>query len=450
MSVASESTSLSSSAASASSSVSLTSSLSASVVAAAHHGSVELKVLTYNVFIRPPGINEHGNDFKDERLNEFIKLIDSFDVVCLQELFGAFSSRRDRFIAAAKERGFLHVHHSPHVGWFSGFLVDGGLCIVSKHRIVAHHHVTFPKGTNSDALSAKGAIHVLLDLGRPELAPPAAPADHLFVHLFCTHLQASYYPSRPLTDAGFVKSWQARVKQLAVLTTFVQDCIDDDEHDAILLGDFNVNARPHTHGSAEHELADAKFAGFSGAAKVAVADDHQFHVSDQYTELLRLLASPKYEVFDCLRDAAISIGLSCHPVTIADVVMHGEKVVPRETLLTSADDHRSRQCLDYIFLLQRTDAKSGSRVEAHAVAHPHTHVERFDVVDSHGLTVTQLSDHYGVSAIVTVASRAARRHKPQKRRQSRRTVTASSKSKAVDADADADDAAAADSKKDDE
>jgi endonuclease/exonuclease/phosphatase family metal-dependent hydrolase len=389
--------------------------------------AVDVRVLSYNIFVRPPGINANGNDYKDERLNHFVSLIDRFDVICLQELFGAFSSRRAHFIAAAKAKGFLYAVHSPHVGWLSGFLVDGGLCIVSKFPIVADHHVTFPKGLFSDALSAKGALHALIDVTPPPPPAPAAAAastsSKLLLHVFCTHLQASYYPSRPLDDVGFVKSWQARIKQLAVLNAFVNQCIAGDDHDAVLVGDFNVNGRQYTHGSAEHELHDAKFAGFAGAPKVEVADDHAFLVSDQYVDLLKLLASPAYDVFDCLRDAAESIGLHCHPVTIGDVVMHGEKAEAREVLLTDAHDLRSRHCLDYIFLLWRSNAAGGTHADVHADVHPHTHVERFAVVEN-GLVVTQLSDHYGVSAHLRVAPRVVHHHKHH-RRPSRRTITAS-------------------------
>lgn len=31
-----------------------------------------IRLLTYNVFLRPPGINTHGDDYKDDRL-QFIK-----------------------------------------------------------------------------------------------------------------------------------------------------------------------------------------------------------------------------------------------------------------------------------------------------------------------------------------------------------------------------------------
>jgi hypothetical protein len=66
-------------------------------------------------FRRPPGINEHGNDFKDERLDAFSELIGAYHIVCLQELFGAFSARQQKLIAKAHEKGFKYMIKSPRV-----------------------------------------------------------------------------------------------------------------------------------------------------------------------------------------------------------------------------------------------------------------------------------------------------------------------------------------------
>jgi endonuclease/exonuclease/phosphatase family metal-dependent hydrolase len=83
--------------------------------------------LSYNLFIRPPGIKNNSNDYKDERLNEFIKIMDRFDVIGLQEIFAAFSSRQQTLIDAAYEKGFLYHLKSPLLNPLSTFLVDGKL-----------------------------------------------------------------------------------------------------------------------------------------------------------------------------------------------------------------------------------------------------------------------------------------------------------------------------------
>lgn len=43
-----------------------------------------LRLLTYNVFMRPPGINTHGDDFKDDRLIFIKQHIKDYDIICFQ------------------------------------------------------------------------------------------------------------------------------------------------------------------------------------------------------------------------------------------------------------------------------------------------------------------------------------------------------------------------------
>lgn len=54
----------------------------------------KIRVVSYNIFLRyfigqlliprPPLVNNNGDDFKNERFREFMKLIDNFDVIALQ------------------------------------------------------------------------------------------------------------------------------------------------------------------------------------------------------------------------------------------------------------------------------------------------------------------------------------------------------------------------------
>ena len=54
-----------------------------------------VRILTYNMFIRPPPVNENGNDHKDARLNYFIKeYLPNWDVICFQEVFACFCDRK--------------------------------------------------------------------------------------------------------------------------------------------------------------------------------------------------------------------------------------------------------------------------------------------------------------------------------------------------------------------
>jgi hypothetical protein len=91
-----------------------------------------IKVLTYNIFLRPPPVKNNEDDYKNERLRDFIKMLDLFDIICLQEMFGTFNSRKHELIKHANKAGLFYFVDSPSPSFFSKFLVDGGLLILSR------------------------------------------------------------------------------------------------------------------------------------------------------------------------------------------------------------------------------------------------------------------------------------------------------------------------------
>jgi hypothetical protein len=46
-----------------------------------------VRLLTFNVFLRPPPIKTNLDDYKEERFQEILKIIDDYDIVCFQEMF---------------------------------------------------------------------------------------------------------------------------------------------------------------------------------------------------------------------------------------------------------------------------------------------------------------------------------------------------------------------------
>ena len=65
-------------------------------------GSRRIRLLSYNTFLRPPPVGS-STDYKDARSKKMVEeTIADFDIVCLQELFGSYTSRREKFIANAK------------------------------------------------------------------------------------------------------------------------------------------------------------------------------------------------------------------------------------------------------------------------------------------------------------------------------------------------------------
>lgn len=53
-----------------------------------------VRLLTYNMFMRPPPVKTNATDFKDARLDEFVKQLDNFDIICFQEVFTTLNTRK--------------------------------------------------------------------------------------------------------------------------------------------------------------------------------------------------------------------------------------------------------------------------------------------------------------------------------------------------------------------
>lgn len=91
-----------------------------------------LRILTYNIFLRPPPIKNNEDDFKNERLEDFAKIINDFDIICLQEMFGTYNSRKHELIRAAYKQGFFFYVDTPTPSFLSKYMIDGGLLILSR------------------------------------------------------------------------------------------------------------------------------------------------------------------------------------------------------------------------------------------------------------------------------------------------------------------------------
>ena len=310
----------------------------------------ELRLLSYNIFIRPPAPKFTHNvvdDFKDQRLNSFIEsYLNNYDIVCLQEMFGSFSRRRRRLIRAAKKRGFAWKVSSPQ-SRSKMFLVDGGCLILSRVKIVAHASTIFKPGVMSDRLAAKGVLYAKLE-----------PHPGVFVHLFVTHLQAVYSDPASMEEClGVQKTQYDQLVDFVANTVAENESAEDmliarrllDKKNnrrgtetppplsqvtrrwpIIISGDFNCNSRPSYGGSTP-------------------SDD-----TNPYTDLTDSL-SKLGKFSDVLLNQ-----LGEHPVTYAaaDFDIHGN-FSPRETALTCPEDYHEsgqyvNQSLDYIFLFPPT------------------------------------------------------------------------------------------------
>jgi endonuclease/exonuclease/phosphatase family metal-dependent hydrolase len=190
-----------------------------------------IKVLTYNIFLRPPPVKNNENDWKDERLVDFCDNFEKFDIICLQEMFGAFNSRKQSLIRNATKAGFFFYIDSSSPTFVSKYMVDGGLVILSRFPIVSFSFCPYRYGVIADSLSQKGLLYAKIMI------------KDSFLFLFSTHLQASYFDSG---ENHFIVSCETRMDQISQVNKMIAGLLKDENYspnDKILLvGDFNVDA----------------------------------------------------------------------------------------------------------------------------------------------------------------------------------------------------------------
>ncbi|EGR27641.1 hypothetical protein IMG5_192450 [Ichthyophthirius multifiliis] len=193
-----------------------------------------LKLLTYNLFLRPPLIKNNIDDFKNERTKFFLNNIFDFEIICLQEVFAFLNQRKEKIIENAIKQGFLYHAKSPQPSFFSFQLVDGGLLTLSKFPIVKKIFLPYKYGILSDNLSMKGVLYTKIQINDTHL------------HLFNTHLQASYVGNEQNVKQTVI----TRIDQLQQMKQFINKTLENNQqfqNELILIcGDFNVNARNHT------------------------------------------------------------------------------------------------------------------------------------------------------------------------------------------------------------
>jgi len=113
---------------------------------------MEVKVLSYNIFLRPPTIKNNSDDFKNERMKEFLNVMHNYDVIALQEIFALGNFRPNRIIAHAKSLGFHFCIRSTNPLPLSrkNFL-DAGLIILSRYPILERDFHIYKYGNQIDS-----------------------------------------------------------------------------------------------------------------------------------------------------------------------------------------------------------------------------------------------------------------------------------------------------------
>ncbi|KNC98168.1 uncharacterized protein SPPG_06573 [Spizellomyces punctatus DAOM BR117] len=319
--------------------------------------STGIRMLAYNFYLRPPPIESIGRDYKEDRLNLFIETaINEFDIMALSETFGTFNSRRERLVDAAAERGLRYWAHGNERNWWKGTFVDSGLLVLSRFPIIKTETILYQGAYGPDRYAAKGVLYtqILLD---------DTPDRKTRLHLFTSHLQASYLPDDP--DDGDDLTGPAssiRYDQFIQMRSFIDSVLEasayDPVNDAVVLaGDFNVPG--------------ARFGG------------EPQRDGKEYLRMLQTLTSRDAEVLDALREATGQQPQTWKPW--------------KQCLKGTEDDHKQAgKRLDYILQWRPRDAHHGHV----SVSVNETGLRPFRVQDR---PFNQLSDHTGVTSILRLA-----------------------------------------------
>jgi endonuclease/exonuclease/phosphatase family metal-dependent hydrolase len=339
---------------------------------------IKINLLTFNMFVRPPFINNNGDDFKDERIREFLKEMHKYDVICMQEMFSCYSKRQDFLLREARKAGFLFSATSPKLSRFSSYIIDGGLVILSKFPIISADFFTYSPGLGVDYYVQKGVLYAKVKIGNAVL------------HLFDSHTQANYADK---LNCFLKKAEQLREFERFIHSTLIKHSYREGDL-VILVGDLNVDALSKLHLDSEELALAPELQGSSLLDKQGVFSE--------YEALVCCLSNNHKEGLD---DIIYKDNGNSHPITFGDCYTdENNNIIAKEVALTGKGGQCTNQSLDYIFqytpktLSKYYDTMKGLSDKASSrlsVVEGGSSVEKF-LVEGHRFT--QLSDHYGVKA----------------------------------------------------
>ena len=327
-----------------------------------------ISLLTYNFFCRPPPIKTNKSDYKDARLNDFYQQLENYDIICFQELFTTLNDRKHRMIQEGSRQGLKYYLAAKVPSFFSRYLIDSGLLILSRYPIVEHDFYEYYMNISGDSPSNKGVLYAKIEIKK-----------HLFLFLFNTHLQSSYFDDKPENINATI---QIRTKQTEELINFIYNKIlavpekEIQNGKIILCGDFNIDAHDN------------------------------IYAQQRYNNIPRY----KYTEYEILNQKLNKLGQAIdlmkkkynkHLYTFGD-----NSKIEYDKVLTGKADYNLNQCLDYIWEIipdynldiyneiNEDDNNKNIFKDKIEVLYDSLKVEEFLVKNK---PYQQLSDHFGIS-----------------------------------------------------
>lgn len=354
--------------------------------------NTKIRILTYNVFCRPPPITTNNfNDYKWERLQDIVRrVLPNYDIVCIQELFQFGSLRRNWFISEAYKQGFVTIVCSQvcenqlldnnrlissylikydcnsnlncscynNTNLFRNILspIDGGIVILSRYRQAPNsikREIIFSDSSGPDALAKKGAIMTTVILPNNSL-----------LDIYNSHMQAEDGPEK----------MAIRYKQLRELKNFIRHCSTQTKNNVILCADMNIDSNENN-------------------VYIRLCEEMQIF----YNHSIQTKESQLYG-----EDVLHSLNLGKHLVTYGDS--------GNDKVLTHRSCANRNERIDYIWSFKHVCNNEkiipNNKIPSHIYLQDSmkcicSKVEKFLCIPQpeENKPYTQLSDHYGVSAI---------------------------------------------------
>lgn len=306
----------------------------------------DIKLLTYNLFLRPV-VSTNGNDYKNERLVDFIEELKNFDIIALQEVFGSINSRKTSLIYEAAKRGFYFYAEGSDPEFTSSCVMDGGIMILSRLCLDKIEFYQYSYGVYIDSIVNKGLLYTKVRI------------KDTYLHLFNTHLQASYYGG---SDIEINVSYATRKSQIEEMVIMISECLKRNHANnekIILCGDLNVPAEEKKNMSWLYKES-----------------------KDEYTFLMNELNSMDFKTTNIYYSAHKK-----HAVTFGG----------SDKILYHPDEIDKLYCFDYIFEItynKTSEPKPKLQLQYDSITIEHFRLNE-ELLKKR--PYTQLSDHFGLS-----------------------------------------------------
>jgi hypothetical protein len=185
---------------------------------------IGLKLLCYNLFMRPPPVSQRGNDYKDERMIEVIPKLQAYDICCFQELFSKANKRRHKICKAAVDFGLkysTYVKPPSNTLKFKFPIIDSGLVILSRFPIIDSDFKRFQSAWGWDRFADKGCLYAKILI-----------TQRFIIHVFNTHPQAGYgdWPEAvkiketdPVRYEKIITTYLVRMDQVCEMRRFIEE-----------------------------------------------------------------------------------------------------------------------------------------------------------------------------------------------------------------------------------